>query len=416
MSKARRRLLAISVTLVLLAGAAVAAAKFTGLFGRASTATIGVDLPFQGASSDDSTQTFNAMKLYLDRIGGKVGDTTVSLFSYDDSTTENITGDPARCTENANAHIARADEVAVIGPNSVACARAEAKLLAGAGMVMISPTVTNPGLTTAWGPGEPDAYTASGVRGFARVVPTDDEQAAAAAQFAARTAGVHHCLVLSDGELYGSRLAQRFFEQANAAGVTVIDRGTWDRTRLSYTDLFPTSSGIDCVFLAGNFDNNGEQLVTDKVSTLGDNDRVKLLVPDGFGLYPAFVNLPAAQHAYTTTPGLTMDGWRSLHGNVDTFLTAYHDRYQSDLTAPQALYGVLALQVVLRAIEASDPTRAAVHRAVFEATGVSVPARTCITGSQTGIVPQTGDVTAPAVTMAQLNNGTVTFAGTATPS
>src|SRR5262249_19741916 len=157
---------------------------------------------------------------------------------------------------------------------TVACARAEAKLLAGAGMVMVSPVITNPGLTAAWGPGEPEVYTASGVRGFARVVPTDDEQGAAAARFAAQTANVHHCLVLNDGELYGGRFAQRFIAQANAAGVTVTDPGTWDRSRQSYVDLLPASAGVDCVFLGGNFDNNGEHLVIDKVRALGDNDRV----------------------------------------------------------------------------------------------------------------------------------------------
>src|SRR5262245_27497546 len=192
MRKARRRLLPILIVIVVLAGAAVAVAKLTGALGSSRTATIGVDLPYQGASNDGSTQTFNAMRLYLDQIGGKVGDTTVSLFNYDDSSTSEVTGDPARCADNAKAHIARSDEVAVIGPQTAACARAEAKLLAGAGMVMISPVVTNPGLTLAWGPGEPDVYSASGARGFARVVPTDDDQATGAARFAAQTANVHH--------------------------------------------------------------------------------------------------------------------------------------------------------------------------------------------------------------------------------
>ncbi len=409
----RRRWLPTAIVLVVLVGAGLAAAKYTGLIGGPGpAATIGVDLPYQGATTASSTETFNAMQLYLDQRGGKVADTTVTLVNYDDATSAKLTWDEARCTANAQAHLARADEVAVIGPEHVGCARAEAKVLAGAGMVMVSPAVTNPGLTTTWGSGEPGVYAVNGVRSFARVVPTDDAQAAAAGVFAS-SVPVSRCLVVNDGELYGQRLAQRFADAARAKGLTITDGGTWDRSSSSYLDLFGRGQGADCVYLAGNFDNNGQQLITDKVAALGDNDRVKLFVPDGFGAYPTFLSLPAAQHAYVTTPGLTMDAWRSLKSKVREFLAAYKDKYHVDLTSPQSLYGVLALQVVLRAMEMSDGSRAGVHQAMLAGNGVTLSADVCITGASTGIVAGTGDVTTPTISVGRVDTGAVTFVSTA---
>ena len=47
------------------------------------------------------------------------------------------------------------------------------------------------------------------------------------------------------------------------------------------------ATGADCVYLGGINDNNGEQLIRDKVEVLGPNDgTVKLIGPDGFTGYP----------------------------------------------------------------------------------------------------------------------------------
>ncbi len=402
----RRRLLVPLIVVVVLVAGTVAVLRVTGVIGGPPpTATIGVDLPFQGSNSAMSTETFNAMQLYLDQYGGKVGDTVVSLFSYDDSTGAAGTWDAATCTRNAHDHLARADEVAVIGPQHVGCARAEAKILAEGKMVMISPAVTNPGLTKPWGPGEPTVYSAAGSRSFARVVPTDDTQGTAAGRYLAGL-GATHCLVVNDGELYGRQLAARFADAVHSKGITVVDGGTWDRTSESYLDLFQRARGVDCVFLSGNFDNNGAQLVADKVAALGDNDQVKLIVPDGFGGYPAFVAMPQAQHAYVTAPGLTLDGWKSLHGNVADFLAAYRAKYHADITSAQSLYGVWALQLVLQAMAGSDGSRAGVH-ALMLGPGESLPASACICGMPSGIVGLTGDVLSPTLTVGRVDNGTV---------
>ena len=44
------------------------------------------DLPLQGSSAGQTETMVNAIKLYLEQIGGKAGDFTVSYESFDDST------------------------------------------------------------------------------------------------------------------------------------------------------------------------------------------------------------------------------------------------------------------------------------------------------------------------------------------
>jgi branched-chain amino acid transport system substrate-binding protein len=410
-ARKRRRVLPVLVVLVVAAGVSVAALRYAGVLGGTGpVTTIGVDLPLQGPTADDSTQTFNAMQLYLKQTGGKVNGVTINLATYDDSTTAKATYDEGACTRNANAHIARTDEVAVIGPMSAGCARVEAKVLAAGNLVMVSPAITFPGLTVPWNAGEPANYEAGGVRSFARVVPNDADQGSAAGAYAATT-GVTRCLVLNDGETYGKQLAARFADAARIHAVTVTDGGSWDPASASYLDLFNNASGVDCVYLAGNYDNNGQQLVLDKVSALGDNEKVKLFVPDGFGTYPDFVALPQADHAYTTSAQLSLAAWKSLPGPVNAFLDTYHSEYHTDLTSPQALYGVMALQVVLKAIAGTDGTRAGVHGAVFK-TGVTLAADGCICGRASGIVADTGDVVAPTVTLQRIGNGALSLVGT----
>ncbi|MEJ0014779.1 MAG: hypothetical protein WDN07_04435 [Actinomycetota bacterium] len=51
------------------------------------------------------------------------------------------------------------------------------------------------------------------------------------------------------------------------------------------------------VYFGGIYDNNGGQLLKDKVAVLGDNTKVKLMAPDGFTGYPQFNSDPNAAGA-----------------------------------------------------------------------------------------------------------------------
>src|SRR5205085_11904253 len=117
-------------------------------------------------------------------------------------------------------------------------------------------------------------------------------------------------------QTYGQGVAKAFASEAPKDGITVLGNQPWDMKQPNYEALFNQvkAANPDCVYLAGIFDNNGGQLVKDKVKVLGDNTKVKLVVPDGFSGYPEFDNAPEAQGSYVTFAGLTPQTLRQQGG------------------------------------------------------------------------------------------------------
>lgn len=382
-----------------LAASACGGSASGGSDGGSSSGTmvIGVDLPLQGASKDASESTINAMKLYLDQVGGKAGKYKVKLKVYDDSTAAKGAWDDATCAKNAQDHVANTDEVAVMGTYNSGCAKIEVPVLnqdPKGPMLMVSHANTNPGLTKSWDPGEPAKYYPSGKRNYARVIATDDYQGAAGAQFAAKDLGVKSCYVLNDNQTYGIGVAKAFADEAKKQGIKVLGNEAWDLKQPNYTALFTNikATNPDCIYVGGIFDNNGGQLVKDKVKVLGDNSKVKLIAPDGFSGYPDFDKLAQAQGSYLTFAGLTTTSLREQGGVGAKLLDAYKKKYGADPATNYALYAVEALQVMLKAIEQSDGTRAGVRDQVFSGSGISIPADESAVGKTLTISPKTGDV------------------------
>jgi branched-chain amino acid transport system substrate-binding protein len=409
-----RRMKALAVLGVVAVAAAGCGGGSTSTGGEAKTLVIGVDLPFQGSSKDASDDTWNAMQLYIEQIGGKVGNYKVELKKYDDSTAAKGAWDDATCTKNANDHVANAAEVAVMGTFNSGCAKLEAPVLNQAPdgpMLMVSHANTNVGLTKTWSAGEPAKYFPTGKRSYARVVTTDDVQGPAAAQFAVKDLGVKKVFVLNDTETYGAGVAKTFAEEAKKQGITVVGDTTWKKGDANYTALFgqAKAAGADAVFFGGIYDNNGGQLVKDKVAVLGANSGVKLIAPDGFVGYPDFLKLPEAEGAYLTLPGLSTGPLKEAGGAPAKFLADFKAKYGADPRSPYALYGVQALQVILAAIEKSDGSRKGVRDQVFEGAGITIDSSKALVGKAIKIDPASGDTDAKDITVELVKGGAETF-------
>jgi branched-chain amino acid transport system substrate-binding protein len=382
--------------------------------GSGKTLIISSDLPLQGSSKDASDATNNAIELYLSQVGNKVGDYTIKFQKYDDSTAAAAQWDSGQCQKNATAHVQNKDEVAVMGTYNSGCAKIEVPILnqdPNGPMLMVSHANTNPGLTKKWDAGEPDKYYPKTTRNYARVVTTDDVQGQAAAAFASKDLGIKKVYVLNDNQTYGQGVAKSFADSAKADGITVIADEAWDSKATNYTALMQKiqASGADAVYFGGIFDNNGGQLVKDKVAVLGDNAKVKLLGPDGFTGYPAFNKLAEAQGAYLTFPGLSTDQLRAKGGPGAKLLDAYKTKFGADPASNYALYGVAAVQVILEAIKNSDGTRAGVDKAVFSGSGVTVGADTSVLGKELKIDTATGDVNVKDITVEVVKGQKETF-------
>ncbi len=86
------------------------------------------------------------------------------------------------------------------------------------------------------------------------------------------------------------------------------------------------ASGADGIYIGGISCFNGGQVIKDKVSVVGDNEAVKLLVSDGFVLDSLFDEAGADNLAgtYGSAPVLNPE---DLTGAGKTFLDAYQAKY-----------------------------------------------------------------------------------------
>ncbi len=338
---------------------------------------IATDLPMQGYGQDASEDTNLAVALVLEQAGYKAGNFDVQIRPYDNSTEQLGGWSDEKCAANAVEHIAKSDEVAVMGAYNSGCTKIQLPALHSdptGPILMVSHANTNPGLTRAWDLDEPERFYPSGVRNYGRVNATDDYQGEAAAKFAAQELGVKRCIVLTDDQTFGVGMAASFAAAAPALGIEVVAVKSWDPTAASYLRLFKSFELLkpDCFYLGGINDNNGEQLVRDKVQVFGPNDAtVKLLAPDGFAGYPTLQEMPEAQGMYITYSGLPISAMVGFGGGCVQFVADFTARFGHEPRSAYALYGAAATQLILKAIAASDGTRVGVRDAAFA--GVSVP-------------------------------------------
>jgi branched-chain amino acid transport system substrate-binding protein len=334
---------------------------------------IASDFPLQGSSRTQTTQIVEAIRVLLEESNYKAGDHNVAFQSCDDSTAQAGKWDSGKCSTNAQAYAGNEKVVGVIGTFNSGCAAIVIPVLnqaPGGGVAMISPANTYVCLTEG-GPGcdgtEPDKYYPSGSRNYARVVAHDAYQGAAVAEFA-QEQGVKSVYILNDKEAYGLGVATNFRNAAEKVGIKVAGFEAWDPKASSYEALFRKIGGTDAdaVFLGGLIDENGAQVIKDKVAVLGSNDGdVKLFVPDGFTTQQTIDEAPeAAPGMFLSVAGVPID---QFEGPGAEFAEKLKPRIGGKPVDPYAIYGAQAAQVMLDAIAASDGSRGDVIAKMFEA-------------------------------------------------
>jgi len=357
----------------------------------------------------------NAIRLYLDQVGNKAGKFKIKFKPYDDSTAAKGAWDDATCAKNAQDHVANTGEVAVMGTYNSGCAKIEVPVLnqdPDGPMLMVSHANTNPGLTKPWSPGEPDKFYPTGKRNYARVVTTDDFQGTADSTFVAKDLNKKTCYVLNDNQTYGQGVARAFVDNASKVGLNILGNQAWDAKQTNYTALFQSikSKNPDCIFLGGIYDNNGGQLIKDKVKVLGDNTKVMMMGPDGFSGYTPLQKQPEGEGMYLSFAGLDTESLRKNGGGAGKFLDAYKAKYGADPSTSYALYAVAAVQVILEAISKSDGTRKSITDQVFGGgSGIDIPADKSVIGKEIKIDTKTGDTNNKDISILQLRSGKEAF-------
>lgn len=368
------------ISVLVAASMLLAACGGGGGGGAGATLKIVSSLPMTGASLTQTQTIVNAEQLRLEKAnysacGGKY---KLEYEAWDDASAALGKWDPAVETENGNKAAADKSIIAYLGTFNSGAAKLSIPILNQAGpLVMVSPANTYPGLTKSVSglteADEPGKYYPSGVRSYARVAATDDFQGAVLANLLV-SLKVKTLYLLNDQEVYGKGVADSVELAAKAKGITVIANEGYDPKAADYKAVMQKISTSnaggppDAIFLGAVVDNNAAQVIKDKVSIVGDNDKVKFLGPDG--LYTAATIEGAgasAEGVYATTPGLAL---KDLGPNGKKFRADYEAKY-GPLTEPYAVMGYDAMSAVVKAIEdvcaaGGDPTnRKAIRDAVF---------------------------------------------------
>jgi branched-chain amino acid transport system substrate-binding protein len=332
---------------------------------------IASDLPLIGGSRTQTIQMNQAITYVLSQQDWKAGKYKIAFQACNDATAQLAKWDPTKCSANAHSYAGDSSLIGVVGTFNSGCAAIEIPVLnkaPGGGLMLISPANTYGCLTEPCAGNEPEKYYPSGTRNYARVAPSDPNQGAVDAKFL-QGKGVKSVYILNDKEAYGLGVAKNFSGAAKALGMTVTGFSAYDPKAANFQATFTKikNTNPDAVFIGGLIDENSGQLINDKVAVLGDNNKVKLMLPDGFTTDAVFQRseggTPNANGAYFSVAGVGIDKYK---GAALKFIDGFKTQLGGKPVDPYAILGAQAAQVLLDAIGRSDGSRTSVIDEVFK--------------------------------------------------
>jgi branched-chain amino acid transport system substrate-binding protein len=218
--------------------------------------------------------------------------------------------------------------------------------------------------------------------------------------------------VLNDKEAYGFGVAsavQNVAKGAKSLGVKVAGFEAWDPKSSSYTDLATKiqNSGAKAVFLGGLECENGGKLIKDLRAGLGKG--VTIIAPDGFSSFKDTI-----AHAGDASDGMYISiagqPYSKLGPGGKKFASAFGKSIglPASKVNPYSNYGATAMQMMLKAIAASDGSRASVTANFF---------KTVFTDSPVGPfkINKNGDTNAAPVSIYHVTGGQANFFKVITP-
>lgn len=330
------------------------------------------DLPLQGDSQDRSSQMNDAIEQVLGDADWQAGEFSIAFQSCDDSIEETGLWDEQTCTNNAEAYSGQQEVIGVIGTYNSGCAELMIPILNqadGGELAMVSPGNTAVCLTetsSSCENGTPDSLYPSGNRNYARVVPNDAAQGAGLVTFAGQQGLTDVAVLYAAGDPTSRGQALTFTNSAGPGGVKVVAQESWDPEAKDYTALMEKvgKSKPDAILLAGLTEQNGGQLIKDKVAVLGANDGdVALMAPDGFAQQATIDAAGSASKGmYASVPGRAPE---LLAGPGQQLVKELSDEVDGATVEVYAPYAGQAAAVMLEAISQGGPERSEIASALF---------------------------------------------------
>jgi branched-chain amino acid transport system substrate-binding protein len=366
------------------------------------------------ASEQIGGDSKSAVELALEDFGNAAGGYALEYEALDDAIAATGSWDAGKESENANLVINDADAMVYIATYNSGAAKISIPILNAVepdGMAMISPANTYPGLTKAakdvTEPGEPEKYYPSGKRNYMRVVPADDLQGFAGANWAFNTLGAKRAYVLHDNQLYGKGVARVFELSFRDLGGEVLGFEGYDPNAPDYQALMTSiaDKGPDILYLGAIVNLNAAKLVQDMRSVMPP-DQVTFLGPDGL-INTAFVEGAgdAAEGAYITFAGIPPD---SLTGPGADFTARMIERVGH---SPDS-YSIYAYEATVAAIQAIDQVQDK-HRGQILDTMFATEGFVSLLGGSWSFT-ETGDTDSTTMSLNVVKDGTISFQETIT--
>ena len=310
-------------------------------------------LAYQGPLSGDNAQLGinmdNGVQLAVEQAN-KAGDLPFNLkFTNSDDV-----GDPAQAPTAAQKLIDDENVIAVVGPAFSGATKASEPLFSAANLASVSPSATNPTLTS------------QGFKTFFRVVPPDDAQGAEAAAYMTKGLKAQSIYLVDDKSEYGVGLADVIAK--SLAGTKLKREGIPVTKDYSTIAQKISASGADTVYYAGYFAEFA--LFTKALKATGFKGA--LLSGDGSNDDQFIVQAgnAAAEGVYFTCPC----GDANVDPKAADFLAAYKAKFNANpgTYSPEAYDAANAIIAAMKTID-GDITREKVVEAIkaIDYTGIT---------------------------------------------
>jgi branched-chain amino acid transport system substrate-binding protein len=370
--------------------------------------------PFRGASSLEAAAALDGARLALDRHRRRIGRYRIELRVLDDSTVASQGWDPAQTSANARQVAGDPDAIGYVGDFNSGASAVSIPVLNRAGIPQVSPGSTAVGLTSAGigaAPGEPDKYYPTGIRTFARVVPTDAYQAVALVDVE-RSRACRSTFVLYDDEVDGYDTAVTFVLTAKSAGLRVAGILPFKRGAAGYAALATSvaGSGADCVVVSA-IDEHSAALLTEQLAGALPHDTFIAAngLADSAYTDPADGGVPVDldPRVYVVSATLAL---RDYPASARRFAAAFTRRFGA--LQPPAIFGYEAMEVLLDAIgRATGGGRRQADRAAVRAALLDTRQRRSVLGPFR--IGPDGDTSIHVFGIYRLLDGKLSFLGAA---
>lgn len=361
--------------------------------------------PMTGASEQLGGDSAEAVKLAVEVWGGAAGGFAINYQALDDGISANQgSWDATAEAENATKVVNDPDAVAYIATYNSGAAEAAIPITNQAPMFQISPSNTAVQLTKenpANPPGYPEVLYPTGKRNYARVVPADDIQGSASANWTITTHGSKSVYILHDNQTYGKGVATVFQDTFKKLGGEILGFEAFDANAPEYQALATkvANAAPDLIYIGAIVNLNASKLVQDVRDVLSA-DQTTLMGPDGL-INQAFLDGSgdAAEGMYLTFGGLPP---AQLEGAGKEWYDAMKARLQHE---PDA-YSVYSFECAVVVLQTIDKVGSKDRQAIIDA-AMSIKDFRGLIG--TWSFSATGDTTASTISLNEVKDGKITF-------